>query len=496
MLTANDVHSVLLTTQEQLELELKYFKKKSHYASTEYIPKLEANLQAKDKEYDRLAQEAGFSQFDENDEGTGVRNYTALKKRKTPEIKEQLSLFDKLLAESPIMKELNKESKELFAENQRVYNQFTQEHLRECLAIANPRINRTDVNGEIILSPENFLEKYKALSSDERFVFTSSIQATITAKKRDDDATTQINVDKNIAPFLQKILDAGYATGQSCSGTVTDHPNYRFVSGPNIGECIHHNKRGCNAYLTFWKPEAEMLSEMEFAINDEQQIQAIEKVADETGWIVEYSDIFFMPSVVLRLPYTYDGAPRADIIKEANNIINEKYPELYQKSFFQWLDYRDAALYDVEQQHGGVVRWTDEMITKKWNDLAVGLEREQKLHVTQVTNSDRRKPVTFDNTLKQNKFVGDARELKMSEEEREKRDTLKRIDNVRIYTAKNGTHFIKCSIDGMQQSAKPIKNRDVEYINGDKIKEKNFAIIYFNDELKGMQSEQHRTMKR
>ena len=51
-----------------------------------------------------------------------------------------------------------------------------------------------------------------------------------------------------------------------------------------------------------------------------------------------------------------------------------------------WLDRRSEILQDVIRTHGGVIRWTDDMIKKKWNNLTQSLDLAQRLKNPKIDN--------------------------------------------------------------------------------------------------------------
>lgn len=460
ILTGNDVHSVLLTVSEQKEIEMKYFKEQLEYTENVIAPRLEKLLMQKDDVMDELAREVGFAQFDENKEGTGLRNYTALGKRKTEKIKEQLSLYDKLYFEHAGLKEINKQINETNQLSQEKINEIRQRNLREILEITNERIGKKDVTGKAIMSSSEYLEKVKNISVEEKEELNSTITAPINIKQL-DGTYKKVEVDYNLAPFLQRIIDAGYSTGQSDSGTLSDHPNYRFVEGELIGEPVYYNKRGCSAYLTFWKPESKNIEQFtKVKVNQSEQIEDIKMIAEQCGWIIEEMDIFFHPSIRLSLPYAYDGSSSKEIIQETNKRVNEKFPELQKTDFLAWIDERDKKRPEIASLHGGVVRWTDEMIIKKWEELTQGLERMQKLR-----------------------------------EEQKENEGLKHISNVKTYDASNGNLYIRCSINGVSQLSKKLNVEDVNKINrGEDIRK--IALNYYKEELNEVQQEHAHSIKR
>ena len=219
-----------------------------------------------------------------------------------------------------------------------------------------------DVRGERIPTTE----EWNRLSEEERKLRSQ----TITAQVSNQDGQAY-SIDYNLQEPLQRILNAGFRTGQSDSGTVSDHPGYRYVEDSKRGSYRAGDliKPG-GSYLTFWKPEAKF-----FPNNSAEQINHIVTQAKATGWRVQEMDIFFEPSIRICLPETRDECTHQELLKEANEIIKERYPELnFSENLYEWLDIRDEIIPEVIEQHGGRVEWTDEMVMQRWTELSNRLE--------------------------------------------------------------------------------------------------------------------------
>ena len=487
-LTAEDIHSVLLTPEESKTIDDKYRKMITERVKAEIVPKFKEIAERKDKLLDTLARQAGFTQFDENEEGTGLRNYTASQKPKTPAVKQQLELFDRLYNESE-MKNLIKENNSLVDAQTQIREDINQLRFREILSITNERITTRDADGNLILSPEQYLAALDACQYvEEKIKLKSSLTSPINIPCK--DGTKEIQVDRGLAPFLQKMVDAGYSTGVSCSGLLADHPNYRYVQDDKLGrfvngECICNNKQGSIAYLTFWKPDAKNVQEFGEKINTEEQIEDIREIAEAQGWVVEDTLIFFEPSIRLGLPLTYDGCGNREILHEASDITNKKYPGLYDDNFMTWLDRRSEILQDVIRTHGGVIRWTDDMIKKKWNNLTQSLDLAQRLKNPKIDNE------TVRNML--NRF--DRIKEKIADDEKK----MQRVTDI-VIGCKTiwGDYKVRCRIDGVQQPAETLTSGEKDlYIravkDGDKrlidsMKEKIILNHYKNElaEVQGM----------
>lgn len=449
-LTAEDIHSVLLNADESKAIDDKYKQMIHERVKTEIVPKFKEIAERKDKLMDELARQAGFSQFDENDEGTGLRNYTALNKPKTQAVKQQLELFDRLYNESD-MKNLIKENNSLVDAQYQIREEINQLRFREILSITNERITSRDADGNIILSPEQYLAALDACTDEkERIELKSSLTSPMDIPYKDGTKTVQ--VDRGLVPFLQEMIEAGYATGMSCSGLLADHPNERYLNDDELGqfvqgECICYNKQGSIAYLTFWKPEAIDIQQYGRKINTAEQIEDIRDIAEAQGWVIEDTKVFFQPSIRLMLPLTYDGCGTRKILHEASDITKEKYPGLYDDDYRTWLVRRAEVLQDVVKTHGGVIRWTDDMIKKKWNNLTQSLVLAQQLKNPRVDNE------TLRNMLDRFKRVKE----KVAENEKK----MQRVTDI-VIGCKTiwGDYKVRCKIDGIQQPAENLTSQE------------------------------------
>lgn len=238
-----------------------------------------------------------------------------------------------------------------------------------------------DVTGQRILTAE----EWNILPEIERKLRSQTITALVTDKKG-----KSFSVDYNLQKPLQRILNAGFHTGQSDSGTVSDHPGYRYVADSNTGEYLQGDliKPGKGSYLTFWKPEAKVSPH-----NTARQIEQIITQAKASGWRVQEMDIFFEPSIRLCLPMTRDGSTSQELLKEASAIMDVNYPEIsFSDDMNKWLDKRSVIMKKVIKAHGGEIEWTDQAVMERWTDLSCRLEKVSKI--------EKRKDSTEENLLK------------------------------------------------------------------------------------------------
>jgi uncharacterized protein (DUF1330 family) len=225
-----------------------------------------------------------------------------------------------------------------------------------------------DVSGNIILSSD----EWNSLSKNKQ----DQLKNTITKKVTDLNGNT-FDVDFNIAPIIQKLNDLGFSTGQSDSGTLSDHPNYRYVADDKNGKYKKGDviSGGSSAYLSVWKPDAVSIQKMGRKINTQKQIDIYILAAKKSGWIVDNTELFTQPSIRLNLPYTKDGTSRKIILEEANDLTNKYHPTLKSDDFMKWIDYRNN-IYEpkIVEKHGGQIMLSDSQIIQKWNDLVNTME--------------------------------------------------------------------------------------------------------------------------
>lgn len=229
-----------------------------------------------------------------------------------------------------------------------------------------------DVNGERIRPAASWNALVDWAETDKLMKENVELlKRTITAPVTNKDGKT-FQVDFNLAAPLQRIIDAGFHTGQSDSGTVADHPNQRYVEDSDSGLFRKGDPLppGCTAYLTFWLPEAQGVP-----TNTERQVKHIEQQALASGWCVERMPIFGQPSLRLTLPETMDGTSSLAINREASALMQEKYPEMTidsdLKGYFKTKYIEKQA---IIARHGGPVNWTDGEVLEHWNTLAARLE--------------------------------------------------------------------------------------------------------------------------
>lgn len=321
-----------------------------------------------------------------------------------------------------------------------------QQMFREILEVTRPRINKKDVAGNRILSPEEYLQKLAEIQTpEEKDELTRTYTAPVVIDPMGENKI--ISIDASLAETIQTLVNHGYRTGQSCSGMLMDHPNYRYVQDDKHGrfvngECIHFNKQGAGAYLTFWKPEC---TYPEWRSTPEQ-IEDIRRIADEQGWIVEDTDIFFQPSIRLGLPHTYDGFGKREILHEANELTNQENPGLYESNFLEWLEKRTPNEIKVEKTHGGVVLWTDNMIHQRWEKLAQGLVQAHK-----------------------------------------QRENMARISDEHIFVGGDGYWRIKCKIDGQNQLSERLPDYKLSQIDKGTLDLKRAAAEIYEDTFEKIQ---------
>ena len=140
---AEDVHSWMVDRDVRLELDAEHQMRKKNWYQKVYAPQYDRFQQESAKALDRAAREAGFSSFDENIDGNGLRNYTAQGKRKTPQIVRQLQKFDKLY-DSMVLPVHRSLLHPLQAEAEKFEKNEARQYLRDILIHSRPKLDRME----------------------------------------------------------------------------------------------------------------------------------------------------------------------------------------------------------------------------------------------------------------------------------------------------------------------------------------------------------------
>ena len=135
------------------------------------------------------------------------------------------------------------------------------------------------------------------------------------------------------------------------------------------------------------------------------------------------------------MPHTYDGTAKRDILNEANDRTDEAFPGLKKKDFLQWLERRASIVQEVSAKHGGVVRYTDEMILSRWEKLTVALEAVYKHRLT------------------------------VAQEQERQEQLFARITDVTVFMGGDGYWRIKCRIDGIPQMSERMADHEMTAIS-------------------------------
>lgn len=402
ILTAEDIKSYLLTPEESQKITQEKKERENRFYENDFNPEFNSLHQIKNEIMDKYARICGFSSFDENADRNGLRDYTTGKSRKTAAVQQQLKNFDSILQDNEY-RQVMKRLSELSDKAHQFHENNAEQTRRDILAVTRERMDTKDVKGNPILSPQAYLEMIENPNLSKKELNDLKIRlTTITADvyiTGTDGKVKPVKIDYNLAPYLQRIIDCGYSTGQSDSGTLSDHPYYRYVEDDKKGkyvkgECICLNKQGSSAYLTFWKPESQWVAKSGVPVNSGQQIEDIRKVATEEGWCVEDTEVFFQPSIRLSLPYTYDGSSTRQIMREIARLTEQKNPGLKENDFLAYINKKSDIGSEIIMAHGGTVRYSDAMIMARWNKLAISLKRAMRLR--NENNSQRILPEDVD----------------------------------------------------------------------------------------------------
>lgn len=247
--------------------------------------------------------------------------------------------------------------------------------LNELLTVARPRMDLFDHNCNLILSADEYNRRKELAEAEGIKLQNESLTVNVRVRTADGTGKKDIPVDAGIYHHIQNMSDMGYITAVCCSAMLADHPDERYVEDSETGlyvkgEPICWNKQGSVAYIGFYKQDD---NNPERLGNTPEQIADIRKVAEETGWLHEDSEIFGRPAVVLRLPVTLDGTGSKELLDEGRRLVNLSYPNLFKTDFFKALELRSKCMKAVYANHGGVVMYNDKMLKRRWSALSIGL---------------------------------------------------------------------------------------------------------------------------
>lgn len=249
------------------------------------------------------------------------------------------------------------------------------QYLNELLTEARPRMDLFDNNCQLILTPDDYNSLKSAMQNEGVELRTGSVTANIQIRTGNGNARKTVPVDAGISHHIQNMNDMGYATAVCCSGMLADHPFDRYVEDSESGlyakgEPICWNKQGSVAYIAFYKQDD---NRPDLPGNTPQEVDDIRKVAEETGWLHEDSEIFGRPAVVLRLPVTLDGSGKRELLDEGRRLVNLSHPGLFVSDFIKAIQLRSQCMPGIYANHGGVVMYSDKMLKRRWSALSMGL---------------------------------------------------------------------------------------------------------------------------
>ena len=249
------------------------------------------------------------------------------------------------------------------------------QYLNELLTEARPRMDLFDNNCQLILTPDDYNSLKSAMQNEGVELRTGSVTANIQIRTGNGNVRKTVPVDAGISHHIQNMNDMGYATAVCCSGMLADHPFDRYVEDSESGlyakgEPICWNKQGSVAYIAFYKQDD---NRPDLPGNTPQEVDDIRKVAEETGWLHEDSEIFGRPAVVLRLPVTLDGSGKRELLDEGRRLVNLSHPGLFVSDFIKAIQLRSQCMPGIYANHGGVVMYSDKMLKRRWSALSMGL---------------------------------------------------------------------------------------------------------------------------
>ena len=329
------------------------------------------------------------------------------------------------------------------------FRALEQELNRRMLAVSWNRQTTHDVLNKPLLSNDEWIKEYDQATTLTRHRMELPYVDTVRPVGKEP-----FLADKLIVNNLQTILDFGFATSESCSGMLADHPDRRYIKdSPDNGETykagqpIHQTLYGCNAYISFPKPESNWNASLK---NTHEQIEMVRNIAQENGWVAIDTDSLLQPALRLELPMTYDGSSIDEIIHEAEKLGEQTIDGFHALNYPDKVEAMFPLNKQVAAQHGGIVPWTDQLIQYKWNALSQGLQRAV-------------------------------------EQQQMKEAELNRLSEVSIITKRDGTKAVRCKIDGIQQSMRDIHPHFIEAMKTNRLSIKEVCGLLFKEELSSIQ---------
>lgn len=195
-LSANDVHSILLTKEESTKLEQEYNTLRAQKHEEIIQPLYRVYQEHMDEAYDRAALEAGFDGFEEQLNGNGVRDYTTRTSPLRPTDAARVATFERL--QNEYTKRPLQFGHKISELDQALSKYLRLEYLNKINSITAPRVKPAPVTEENQQLKHNYMLLSRLQSDCEYFLNYGN---------RNTDRLYYKDVDKQICEML-KLYDS------------------------------------------------------------------------------------------------------------------------------------------------------------------------------------------------------------------------------------------------------------------------------------------------
>lgn len=481
-----DVHPELLPAEQYASIKQKYSDLHMHYWNTVTQPQMEETHKRIDAYLDAHAKNVGFENYD------AVVN-TRGKTNQTPVEIVSLREFDKLFHD-PQYAKLHEDKDKIMDKEDEYYSASVQDKLYEILQQTCKMVDQKDAKGNPLPDNAQWLRQYQ--EEADKLKNTS-------IGRNYDDEMVQYHIGMNHCHFgkedcnqgvmflVEPFRNAGYEVKQFRSGMVQDWPYSRYTQDDPAGQY----KAGDHKFWGSQEPMTRLL-----LLDKDYNMSVLAKIATDSGMLVDKTD----DGIEFRFPAARDGSSIKELV--------EHFAMKEGISFYAAEELRQAEpqkFAPIVKEHGGYAIYTDEMLHWRLNNLTARLVNqfaqvnrpEKSMDIDallkdvnlnwmfkefislaaqqmgpektmQLLNEAKEKAVkqgmhvylnTKDNTVMV-VSENEARELGMLEDGKYI-DLGERIDNVNIYQAPDGGYMMRCKIDGEQQCARPLDDKQVETWN-------------------------------
>lgn len=481
-----DVHPELLPADQYEAIKQKYSDLHRRYWETVTQPQVSEAAERIDAYLDAHAKKFGFENYEAVVE-------LRLKTHQTPEEIVALREFNKVYHD-PLYAKLHDDKHKVMDKEDEYYSASVQDKLYEILQMTCKMGNQKDAKGNPLPGNDEWLHQYQAEADKLK---NTSIGRNYSEEMvryhigMDHCHFGQDDCNQGVMFLVEPLRKAGYEVVQFRSGMVQDWPYSRYTQDDPAGRY----KAGDHMFWGSQEPMARLV-----LLDRDYNISVLAKIAADSGMLVEKTD----DCIEFRFPAARDGSSIKELV--------EHFAMKEGISFYAAEELRQAdpqKFASIVKEHGGYAIYTDEMLHWRLNNLTAQLvnqiaqvNRPVKSMDTdallkdvnlnwmfkefmslatlqmgpektmQLLNEAKEKAVkqgmhvyldTKDNTVMV-VSENDARELGMLGDGKYI-DLGGRIDNVNIYQAPDGGYMMRCKIDGEQQCARPLDDKQVETWN-------------------------------